>query len=233
MSVRLKSDHTFPLLLKRTVSAQLHLLGSVLMILGSLYLLPLARAAGSLHYWACFSFLVSGTLVFSTSAIYHFLGDGFELSPRMFRLLENLDHFGIYLFIAGTYSPFILGTISSSWRIPLLITIWVIAIVGILYTWSKPRLPKILQHRAVYTFMFVLMGWTIVIRLGEVLSALSWGKLFLLVAGGMSYSLGAVVYATRRPRLFEGFFGYHELWHALVLLGAGFHYFLIFSFYSR
>ncbi len=233
MNVRLKPDHSLPLLFKRTISAQLHLLGSFLMILGSCYLLPLARAAGAEHYWACFSFLVSGTMVFTVSSIYHFLGDGFDLSPRMYRLLENLDHFGIYLFIAGTYSPFILGTVSSHWRTPLLVLIWAIAIIGILYTWSKPRLPKFLQHRAVYTFMFVLMGWTIVIRLGEVLSALSWGKLFLLVAGGMAYSLGAVVYATRRPRLIEGLFGYHELWHILVLLGAGFHYFLIFSFYNH
>lgn len=232
MHVRRRQDHSIKNLFKRTISAQLHAIGSVLMIGGAAYLLPIASQFGPQHFWACFWFIFTGTLVFTLSAVYHFLGDGYELSPRLEAALENLDHFGIYLFIAGTYTPFIMSALSPPWRIPLLITIWTVAVVGITYTWSKPLLPKILQHRMVYTSIFMLMGWTIIVRIHDVYTNLNRWEMFFLVAGGVAYSVGAVVYATRRPRLMEGFFGFHELWHVMVLLGAGFHYFLILSFYS-
>ncbi len=201
------------------------------MLLGALYMLPLAYRAGVHHFWASAAFLVTGVLVFTASSIYHFLGDGFDISEDLALQLNRLDHFSIYLFIAGTYTPFILAAVSAPWRIPLIVLIWAIAIVGILYTWLKPMLPEFLQHRAVYTSVFVLMGWTIIIRISDVFYALSWAKLGLLVVGGLAYSVGAIVYATERPKLFEGFIGAHELWHLLVLLGASCHYFLILSFY--
>ena len=231
MHVRRRIDHSFGLFLKRTLAAQLHALGCVLMMVGAFILLPLAHRAGAPHVWACASFLATGTLVFLVSSVYHFLSDGYESSEQLHLVLENLDHFSIYLFIAGTYSPFLLSAVSSPWRMPLLVTIWSIAVLGITYTWLKPRLPKILQHRAFYTGIFVVMGWTLVIRIGEVFAGLSNLKLFFLVAGGLAYSVGALVYAFKRPRLFAGVFGFHELWHLLVLLGAGCHYFMILSFY--
>lgn len=232
MAVRLRPDHCFLSFLRRTISAQLHLVGSLLVLLGGAYLLPLAKIAGPSHYWACLTFVASGFCVFISSALVHFLGDGFDADPRTQLLFENLDHFCIYLFIAGTYTPFVISAISVPWQFPLLVTIWTVAFLGILYTLFKPALPQPLQSRAVYTGLFVLMGWTLIIRINEVLFDLSWLRLGLLVLGGLAYSIGAVVYATKRPRLLEGFFGYHELWHVMVLAGAMFHYLLIFSFYS-
>lgn len=202
------------------------------MLLGGVYLLPLAARTDSLHFAACTAFLATGALIFFVSATYHFLADGYAISQRLEDTLENLDHFAIYLFIAGTYSPFLLSAVADPWRLPLLGLIWSIAILGILYTWFRPRLPAFLQSRVVYTGLFVLMGWTLIIRIHEVYVTLSAAKLFFLVAGGVAYSIGAVVYATKKPRLFEGFFGYHELWHLLVLVGAGMHYFMILSFYA-
>lgn len=227
-----RSDHSTPLFWKRTVSAQLHALGSIAMIAGAFYLLPLARRAGAEHLGACVAFLVTGIAVFSVSSLYHFLTDGYEGSEKLHVFFENLDHFAIYLFIAGTYTPFLINAVSAPWQVPLLVGIWLIAILGISYTWFKPRLPTILQSRGVYTFIFVAMGCTLVVRMGEIYSHLNAMKLELLAGGALAYVLGAVCYATRRPKLFEGFFGFHELWHVMVLTGAGLHYLLILSFYG-
>lgn len=232
MPIRYRPDHSLSNFLKRTISAQLHVFGCFMVLLGGAYLLPLAREAGPGHFWACLSFVVSGFLVFFSSSLVHFLSDGFDPDPQTALIFENLDHFCIYLFIAGTYTPFVISAISAPWQFPLLVTIWFVAFVGILYTLFKPALPAFLQSRAVYTGLFVLMGWTLIIRINEVLFDLSWGRLALLVLGGLAYSVGAMVYVTKKPRLLEGFFGYHELWHVMVLAGAIFHYLLIFSFYS-
>ncbi len=202
------------------------------MVAGGTILLPLASQAGPQHFWACLAFLLSGFLVFMASTVYHFLADGYEVCSRTELLLDNLDHSAIYLFIAGTYTPFILNAAAPPWRLPLITAVWCIAIFGIAYTSMKPRLPQLLQSRAVYTSIFVLMGCFMAIRVNDVVSNLQPIQINLLAAGGASYILGAVGYATRRPRLFEGVFGFHELWHIMVLLGATLHYFMILSIYG-
>jgi hemolysin III len=204
----------------------------MLMVAGGIVLLPLALARGPVHFWACLAFLVTGFLVFFASAVYHFLSDGYESSPRLELLLDNLDHSAIYLFIAGTYTPFILNAAAPPWRLPLIIAVWCIAFFGIAYTLVKPRLPQLLQSRAVYTSLFVLMGCFMAVRLNDVVTHLHRSQIYLLIAGGLAYILGAVGYATKRPRLLVGFFGFHELWHVMVLLGATLHYLMIFSIYD-
>jgi hemolysin III len=159
------------------------------------------------------------------------MGDGFQISKKLERRMEDFDHFAIFLFIAGTYTPFILNVIDPPWNSILLTVIWTVGAAGIVYTHLRPKLPKWAQHRMVYTGIFVLMGWTLVIRLGEALNHLSASGAFLLVAGGLSYTIGAVIYALKRPNLIPGVFGFHELWHVMVLAGYGFHYFLILNFY--
>ncbi len=233
MKISKRQDHSTRLFVKRTLSAQLHTLGFILMLVGAAVLLPLAHKLGPLHFWSCLSFIGTGALVFLVSSFYHYVSDGFHASTKLEAFLENLDHYSIYLFIAGTYSPFLLSAVSESWRIPLLISVWTVALLGILYTWVKPRLPRLLQHRAVYTGLFVLMGWIMLIRIEDVWAQLSTTSLLFLAGGSLAYSLGAIVYSTKKPRLFEGFFGFHELWHLMVLLGAGFHFFMILSFYKQ
>ena len=232
MKVRRRDDHTLGRFLRRTVSAQIHAIGCVLWIFGAMTLIPLASARGTHDLIACLSFLATGFLVFFVSTTYHFVGDGYEASEKLHLFMENLDHFSIYLFIAGTYTPFLLNSVEQPWRNILVVAIWVIAALGIVYTWVKPRLPQFLQRRFVYTGIFVIMGWTLVVRVGEIFHHLNNTQIFYLVAGGLSYSLGAVVYSTKRPKLIPGFFGFHELWHLAVLTGACLHYALILSFYA-
>ena len=234
--IQVRDDHTIGRFLRRTVAAQIHALGLVAAVVGTVFLLRAAATRAVLtQTWvqlgACAAFSFSAILVFATSAVFHFLHDGLRISPRLEAFLERCDHFAIYLFIAGTYTPVVLNNLLSPWREAMLIAIWAIAFVGISYTAFKARLPRWAQHRLVYTGLFVLMGWLAVARIGSIMGALSLvGKLGFLL-GALSYTLGAVVYASKRPRLFEGVFGFHELWHVMVLLGFACHYVMILDFY--
>ena len=232
MSVRRRPDHSPFSFFRRTVAAQIHALALLLVFGGMAALLPAARAEGSTHFWACLVFLVTGSLLFLTSSVYHFLYDGYEISSWLEHFFEDLDHYCIYLFIAGTYTPVIINLVASPWRTYLLAAVWVIAALGIAYTKLKRHLPPALQSRGVYTGLFLLMGYLIVVRAGEIYARLSPTQLSLFAGGVLAYSLGTVCYVTRRPNFIVGIFGYHELWHLAVLVGAALHFFFIRSLYS-
>jgi hemolysin III len=112
-----------------------------------------------------------------------------------------------------------------------MVSVWLMALFGIFYTAFRHKLPLWAQSRVVYTGVFVLMGWTLVVRIGEIYTKLPSAALAFFVAGSLAYSVGAVVYATKRPKLFEGLFGFHELWHVFVTLGFVCHYAMIGYFY--
>lgn len=225
-------DHGPKSFFKRTISAQLHLIGFIAGVIGLFVLVSAAKHhPDSRHFWACLGFGLTSLAVFGASTLYHFLSDGFKISPEFDTWLHHLDHFSIYLFIAGTYTPFILNVIAPPWDVYLLIGIWSIAAIGIMYTSVHPWLPKPLQHRYVATLIYVLMGWTLIIKAPETFAKTSRESGLLLIAGGLSYTLGAIVYAIKKPNPFPGWFGFHEIWHIAVMMGFAFHYFLILGFY--
>ena len=218
--------------LLRTVAAQLHLLGCLAALAGLVVLLNhVQQKADFDNFLACAIFGLTSILVFGASTIYHFMSDGLVISKKLEKRLDDLDHFAIYLFIAGTYTPFILYAISPPWNRALLGLVWLVALGGIVYTHFRPKLPAWARHRFVNTAIFVLMGWLLVVRIGEALTHLSPQQTILLFAGAASYTLGAVVYALKRPNPIPEIFGFHEIWHLMVLLGFGVHYFMILDFY--
>jgi hemolysin III len=232
MHVRKRSEHSIKAVWRRTFAAQIHLVGAILMAAGGCYLIPAAHRLGSEFLWSAWVFILTGILVFTGSFLFHFLTDGFHVSTQLEIFLEKLDHFGIYLFIAGTYTAFLASVIDEPWKSRLLITIWTIAGCGIFYTFFQERLPQKLRGRMIYTGIFVVMGWTILLRSAEIWQKLKPEELGLLVGGAASYTIGAVIFYLKKPSLFRGYLGHHEIWHLLVLVGALFHYLLIFSFYS-
>lgn len=219
--------------LKRTVAAQLHLLGCFAALVGLLTLQQCVRLKGGedVHHYACLIFGLTGIFVFGVSAVFHFMSDGFGISEKLERQMEDLDHISIFLFIAGTYTPFFLNAISTPLNFILLGVIWTVAAIGITYTVFRPRLPAWARHRFVNTGIFVLMGWIFLAYLKEAFAHMTTRELSFLIAGGLAYSTGAVIYAVKKPNFFAGVFGYHELWHVMVLMGFGFHYFMILDFY--
>jgi hemolysin III len=231
--MRFRKFHTWPRFFRATVAAQIHFLG-LLTAVASFIVFSFSPHINGEHFYACAGFSILGALVMAVSATYHFLHDGFVITKKLAARFEKLDHFAIYLFIAGTYTPFLLNSVHSAWQGPMIIAIWSTALAGIAYTLAKPRLPSWAQSRAVYTGFFVMMGWLMLVRVSEIAANLSASSLTLLLSGAAAYTLGAVSYATKKPRLFPNLFGYHEIWHIAVLAGFAFHFAMILlSFTAR
>lgn len=229
-------DHSLARFLARTVSAQLHTFGFVLAFGFSallLMLLPARTPTVELrHFVAAILFGLSGLMVFASSSLLHFLADGFRISTPFFRVLRFLDHASIYLFIAACYTVFVINTIKAPWDSIILTIVWSTAVIGLCYTAFKSLLPKPLRNRWVSTGIFLALGWTILIRLPEAWQSLDSIERFLLVLGGFFYTVGAAVYASRRPNPLPKVFGYHEIWHLAVLLGYASHSAMVLGFYK-
>jgi hemolysin III len=231
MNIKKRDEHSLALFLKRTLAGQIHFVGFVAAIVGLVYLIIFSQRQDTASVVACSIFGGTAILVFGISATYHFLHDGYSISPRLEALFEALDHFSIYCFIAGTYTAVLINAVSYDWQFTMLTLVWSIALIGIFYTQFRERLPKIWQSRGVYTGLFVLMGWTLLLRVGEIMHNLNAHQIWMVMSGAAAYTIGAVVYALKKPALFPGFFSYHEVWHLLVLVGFAFHYALVIDFY--
>ena len=151
---------------------------------------------------------------FGASALYHRP----TWRPRARSWFARLDHAGIYLLIAGTYTPFCLLVLSRGWAVPVLTIIWTGATAAILLKLFWPALPK----RA-SAGIGLALGWVAVVAFTQLL-ALPLTGLLLLLGGGLAYTLGAVIYAWRRPDPFPRVLGYHEVFHGLTIVAAGCQY---------
>jgi hemolysin III len=176
-------------------------------------LLVLAAPAGQARTSTAV-FAASAVLLFGTSAVYH----RGRWSPRTALLLKRLDHSNIFLIIAGTYTPFAVLLLPPSAARTLLVVVWSGAVVGVLFRVLWTGAPRWL-----YVPVYVAMGWIAVAYLpafartgGPVLVA-------LVVVGGVLYSLGALVYGFRRPDPSPRWFGFHEVFHVLTVLGFASH----------
>lgn len=153
--------------------------------------------------------------MFLASGLYHSLGG----SPRRMAMLRKADHAAIYLLIAGTYTPFCALAFQGFWQWGLLAIIWTLAIIGIglkLFILDTPRW--------LTAGVYLGMGWLGLAAVGEFLKRLPPEVLVWVGLGGLFYTLGAVVYITKKGDFFPGKFGFHEVWHIFVILGAAAHF---------
>ena len=153
--------------------------------------------------------------LFAASATYHLA----KVKPATQQILRKLDHSAIFLLIAGTYTPFCVNAFSGFFRWGLLGIVWSIALIGILVKVFWIGAPRWLN-----ALIYVIMGWLGVSAVGQMTSALTPFALTWLLTGGIIYTLGAVVYATKMFNFVPGKFGFHEVWHIFVLLGALAHF---------
>jgi hemolysin III len=146
------------------------------------------------------------------SATYH----RFRWDERALRVMRRLDHSAIFLAIAGTYTPVAALCLSGWVRPGLLATVWAAALAGIALQWLPKR-----PHRAVFAALYIGVGWLALLALPQLFHGLGPVGFGLVLAGGIVYTLGAVVYACRRPDPWPRVFGFHEVFHALTLVAAG------------
>ncbi|HEX6759250.1 MAG TPA: hemolysin III family protein [Propionibacteriaceae bacterium] len=160
-------------------------------------------------------FLAASVLLFGISGLYHRGTWG----TRGTAILRRVDHSNIYVFIAATYTPLALILLDGASRALLLTLIWSAAVGGLIF-----RLFWLSAPRWLYTALYLVMGWTALGWLGAFYYAAGLTVLILIVAGGICYTLGAVVYGRKRPNPSPAWFGYHEIFHVGTIAGFVCHY---------
>jgi hemolysin III len=136
--------------------------------------------------------------------------------------MQRADHSMIYIFIAASYTPFGLLVLKGPWAIAMLAVVWAGAIFGVLL-----KMLRLDRAAKLGYAMYLILGWTAVAALPQMARTLSWSSLILLVAGGLLYTAGSIVLAIRRPNPLPASFGYHEVWHTMVVAAATCHYVVI------
>ena len=207
---------------REPVSGYTHLAGLVVGCFGALLLL--SRAHGAASFLPMLAYGVTLVGLYAASATYHLVPG----SERLTRRLRQVDHAAIFLFIAGSCTPIFWCAFEGSDRGLMLGVVWAIAAAGIVFRVAWMKAP-----RALYTSMYVAMGWLVLIKASAAFHALSAPVLAFVVAGGITYMLGALVYATKRPNPLPSVFGFHEIWHIFVLAGSALHYAAIFVLSGR
>ena len=200
--------------LREPVSGLTHLGGALAALVGQIALLTIAWN-GVEKVISVLIYGISLILLFSASATYHMVKAG----PKTIEILRKFDHSAIYLLIAGTYTPICMIAFTGFFRWGLLAIVWSMALVGILVKVFYIDAPRWLSAG-----VYVLMGWLCVSAAGQMVTSLSPMVLTWLIAGGVIYTLGAVVYATKLFNFVPGKFGFHEVWHIFVLAGAAAHF---------
>lgn len=175
----------------------------------------LALSAASSHERALLVVYIAGTLtMFGVSALYHRV----RWAPGPHRVMARLDHSAIFLAIAGAYTPVIAMGLDGWQRPVVLTTVWTGALIGITLEWLPVAVP-----RSIFTTVYVVVGWSAALAIPQLLDGLGGAGFGLVLGGGLAYTLGAVIYATKRPDPWPSVFGFHEVFHLFTVIGAGCH----------
>jgi hemolysin III len=159
---------------------------------------------------------VAGTgAMFGISSLYHRL----PWSPSARARMSKLDHCTIFLAIAGAYTPMAVVALHGWHRPSVLWTAWLGAAVGITLQWVPFHLP-----RWAFAAVYVVVGWAAAPSFGELYSGLGILGFMLVLGGGLAYTIGALIYARKRPDPWPRVFGFHEVFHACTIIGAGLHF---------
>ena len=200
-----------------------HGVGVLLSIAALITLLVMAQG----RLWHTIGFAIYGAsliALYLASALYHWI----DASERVTLWLQKFDHCAIYLLIAGSYTPVCLIALHGVWGWSLLSAVWALAIFGIICRLFWSRAPDWLRI-AVY----VMMGWMVLLAFGPLRNALSPAGLYWLIAGGVVYSIGTLIFAIDKPHLWPGKFSAHDLWHLFVLGGSACHFVVMACFVAR
>lgn len=165
-------------------------------------------AQGGAAKWAAAVFMATSLLLFGNSAVYH----RFNWGPKTKVLLKRIDHANILLLIAGTYTPLAVLALPPQKGALLLTLVWSGALLGILF-----RVFWIGAPRWLYVALYLLLGWAAVMYIVDLLNA-NVAMMVLVIVGGLLYTVGAVIYAVKKPNPWPGHFGFHEIFHVCTVL---------------
>lgn len=172
------------------------------------------------EYASIILYCVSYINLFVMSTLHH----GLKLSPRGESVFRTLDYTAIFWVIGGTITALVALSFNSPAGIAVLIATWLLAATGITLRSSLPKLPKHITNT-----LFIVMGWLPAMALISELGSLSASEAGLLAVGGLVYTFGFIVYVAEKPNPKPGLFGFHELWHILVIIASFIHWILIYK----
>ena len=186
-----------------------------------LVLLLIATCGQALKQLSMVIYGISLVTLFSASATYHLAN---PIESTLLKL-RKFDHSAIYVLIAGTYTPIMINFFGGFLRWGFLALIWGIALAGVIV-----KLIVINTPRWVTAGIYLIMGWMAVLVVKPMLQSMPAGALWWMLAGGLTYSIGAVIYITKKMDFVPGVFGFHEVWHVFVSLAALCHFIMIYRF---
>ena len=218
----MKERNDFMNKIKEPGSAITHFIGTLMAVFAAIPLLMKAPKE-PIYLLSMGIFLMSLVLLYSASTIYH----TFNLSEKINRRLKKFDHMMIFVLIAGTYTPICIIVLGDKGGVALLALIWGMALAGITMTAFWVHSPKWLN-----SVIYIAMGWTCVLAFTQLINSLSKPAFIWLLAGGVIYTIGGVIYALKLP-IFNNrhkYFGSHEIFHLFCIGGSLCHFILMYVY---
>ncbi len=203
-----KPPRHYPTPAAKCADLVVHVVGLTLALVGGIVLLALAVRAGSISAVVGVSIYAAGViamLAFSTA--YNFA------KPQHRPLLRRLDHAGIFLMIAGSYTPFTVHNLTGGWAWGMTAAVWAIAGIGAVVKLTAPHL-----NRKLSVALYLALGWLVIVALKPMIASVAWYALLLLLAGGVLYSTGVVFYVNKRLKFARA------IWHGHVVAAAATHW---------
>ena len=205
-------------------SALTHFIAMSLAIIAAIPLLSKAgHDSGHMHISALAIFILSMIGLYAASTIYHTL----DISPKINKLLRKIDHMMIFILIAGTYTPVCMIVLGDKTGWTMLTLVWGIAIVGIRINALWITCPKWFS-----SLIYIAMGWVCILAITKILSSMPRAGFMWLLAGGIIYTIGGIIYALKLP-IFNNRhknFGSHEIFHLFVMGGSMCHFIVMYAF---
>lgn len=158
---------------------------------------------------------VSVILLYGASSLYHWV----STTPKKELFLRKMDHCAIYLLIAGSCTPVFYYGLDGNWKWIMLSSVWSLALIGIVLKVFFIHVPRYIS-----TAFYVTLGWIALIPFVQLIHNLPAGAITLMVAGGVFYTIGAIIYATKCFNFFPNKFGFHEIFHLFIMAGTAFHF---------
>lgn len=205
----------------RPWSAITHGIGAGLGVVGTAILLTVSALKGSWLNFLLFG-VYGGSMIclYTASTLYHCLRT--SVPTRL--ALRKYDHCSIYLLIAGSYTPICVAVLEGKVGLPLLTGIWALAAAGVTLTIGKGNIPRVVSSA-----IYLVMGWLAAFAIVPLHRSLNAAGFFWLLAGGVLYTIGGVLYALKWPGRNNPRFGCHEIFHVFILLGSVCHFFVMTS----
>jgi len=203
--------------MKEPINTWTHFISFIAAIVGLVFLIVMSKDNIS-KLVTMTIYGLSMILLYGASSIYHWV----KTTPQKELLLKKIDHIAIYILIAGSYTPVFYHGLEGAWRWAMLISVWSLAVLGIVL-----KIWFIHAPRYVSATFYVSLGWIALVPFLQLIKHLPLGAIILMAVGGVIYTMGAVIYATKIFDFFPKRFGFHEIFHLFIAAGSIVHFIMI------